>query len=87
MARVRLGGDLWRVGPLCGRSAAVVVVDVGGDLSGAGNSVTVDSTVELDDCGLGGHGGMTVLHQAPLTAEHDAEAPVELWTKSERRDT
>lgn len=58
--RLRLGGDLWRVGPLCGRSAAVV--DAGGDVSGAGNSVTVDSTVELDDCGLGGHGGMTVLH-------------------------
>lgn len=56
-----------------------MVVDVGGDLSGAGNSVTVDSTVELDYCGLGGHGGMTVLHQAPLTAEHDAEAPVELF--------
>ncbi len=39
-----------------------MVVDAGGDVSGAGNSVTVDSTVELDDCGLGGHGGMTVLH-------------------------
>lgn len=63
-----------------------MVVDAGGDVSGAGNSVTVDSTVELDDCGLGGHRGMTVLHQTPLTAEQDAETPVELWTKSKRRD-
>lgn len=78
---IRLGDDLWRVGPLCGRNAAVMVVDASGDLSGAGNSVTDDSTVELDNCGLGGHGGVTVLHQAPLTAEQDAETPVELWTK------
>ncbi len=52
-------------------------MDAGGDLSGARNSVTVDSTVELDDCGLRGHGGMTVLHRT-LTAEQDAETPVEL---------
>lgn len=61
MGRLRLRGDLRGVGSLCGRSATVVVVDAGGDLGGAGNSVTVDSTVELDDCGLGGHGRMTVL--------------------------
>lgn len=51
-----LRGDLWGIGSLCGRSAAVVLVDAGGNLGSAGNSVTVDSVVELDDCGLGGHG-------------------------------
>jgi len=53
-------------------------VDAGGDLGCAGYSVTVDSTVELDDCGLGGHGCVTIRHQTPLTAEQDAEAPVKL---------
>lgn len=57
---LRLRGDLWGVGSVCGRSAAVV--DAGGDLGSAGDSVTVDSTVELDDCGLGGHGRVTILH-------------------------
>lgn len=73
---LRLGGDLWGVCSLCGRSAAVV--DAGGDLGGASDGVTVDSTVELNDCGLGGHGCVTILHQTPLTAEQDAETPVEL---------
>jgi len=70
---LRLRADLWGVGSL--RAA---VVDAGGDLGCAGYSVTVDSTVELDDCGLGGHGCVTIRHQTPLTAEQDAEAPVKL---------
>lgn len=42
---------------LGGRGAATVVEGLGGDLGAAGRRV-VHSAVQLDDCGLGGHGGV-----------------------------
>lgn len=44
---------------LGGRGAATLVG--GGDLGGAGYRVAVDSAVQLDYGGLGGHGGVAVL--------------------------
>ncbi len=46
---------------LGGWDAAALVESVGGDLGGAGNRVAVDSAVELNYGGLGGHRGVTVL--------------------------
>lgn len=72
------GSDLGRVVALSGRGAAAMVVDTGGDLGGARHRVAVDTPVELDDGGLGGHGGEAVLRGAPFTLEQDQETPVEL---------
>lgn len=46
------GGDLWWVCSLRQRSAALMIVDSSGDVCRAGYRVTVDSAVELNDCGL-----------------------------------
>lgn len=43
------------------RGAATLVESVSGDLGGAGHRVAVDSAVQLDYRGLGGHRGVAVL--------------------------
>lgn len=46
---------------LGGRGAAALVEGVRGHLGSAGHRVAVDSAVQLDYGGLGGHGGVAVL--------------------------
>lgn len=46
---------------LGGRGAATVVEGLSGDLGGAGHCVVVHPAVQLDDRGLGGHGGVAVV--------------------------
>lgn len=46
---------------LGGWGAAALVQSVGGDLGGAGHRVAVDSAVQLNNRGLGGHRGVAVV--------------------------
>lgn len=46
---------------LGGRRAAAVVEGVGGHLGGAGHPGVVHPAVQVDDGGLGGHGGVAVV--------------------------
>lgn len=62
---------------LGGRGAALVE-GVGGDLGGAGHRVAVDSAVELDHCGFGGHGDVAVLRRPVIAVKQNQETPVEL---------
>lgn len=75
------GGDFMVVSAALHCVGMVVVVMVGGaggELGRDGYVVTVAPAVELDDGGLGGHGGEAVLRGAPFTLEQDQETPVEL---------
>lgn len=72
---------LWqrpRWGHMLGGRGAALVEGVGGDLGGAGHRVAVDSAVELDHCGLGGHGDVAVLRRPVITVKQNQETPVEL---------
>lgn len=46
---------------LGGGGAGTLVVSVGGHLGVAGHCVAVDSAVQLNYCGLGGHRGVAVV--------------------------
>lgn len=79
------GGDLGRGCVLGGRSAAALVESVGGDLRGAGHRVAVDSAVQLDYRGFGGHRCVAVLCWPVITVKHNQETPVELRQDKERQ--
>lgn len=55
-----VGAPRW-AGVLGGRRAAAVVEGVGGHLGGAGHRGVVHPAVQVDDGGLGGHGGVAVV--------------------------
>lgn len=63
---------------LGGRGAAAMVLDTRGDPGGACHRVAVDTAAKLDGGGLGGHGGLAVLHGGPVAPDQDQETPVEL---------
>lgn len=46
---------------LDGRGAATLVESISGDVGGAGHRVAVDSALQLDHRGLGGHRDVAVL--------------------------
>lgn len=54
------GRELRGVCVLAGRGAAALVEGISGDLGSAGHCVAVDSAVELDYCGFGGHRGVAI---------------------------
>lgn len=57
----QLDFDGWRVLGGYGVGAAALSEGVGGEMVGAGHRVAVDSAVQLDHRGLGGHGGVAVV--------------------------
>lgn len=79
------GHDLGGVCVLASRGAATLVEGVIGDLGSAGHRVAMDSAVQLDYRGLGGHWGVAILCWPVITVKQSQETPVELKKRWKER--
>lgn len=78
-----------RAAPVRWRCAAAEIGQAGGRPGNGqlGCCLAVDAAVKVDDCSLGGHGGVAILCLSLLAANQDQKTPFELKRRKTQRGT